>query len=194
MGKRIAFIAGYFISSFLVFIILTAALLTTLFSSNSLHKTIIYAEKPKYQALPEETREINGMITTSDSRITALEEFFARYDSPLKPYAELIVTEADKHGLDYRLVPAIAMKESTLCHKIPKHSHNCWGYGIYGGKTTYFTDYPEAITTVSKGLGERYVGIGLVSPEEIMKKYNPVSNGSWAETVNFVMGQISTHL
>ena len=37
-------------------------------------------------------------------------------------------------GFDYRLLPAIAMQESTLCRSIPVDSHNCWGWGIYGDK------------------------------------------------------------
>lgn len=197
MGKKFAFVAGYFASSFLVIVLLVGTLLTTVFSSSDLHKTLIYdsgAQKPKYQALPERTREVVAEVTVEDGRVGALKRFFGEYESPLEPYAQLIVDEADKYNLDYRLVPSIAMKESTLCHKAPKHSHNCWGYGIYGGKTTYFTDYETAITTVSKGLGERYVGIGLVDPYEIMTKYNPVSTGSWAETVTYVMERISTRL
>lgn len=197
MGKKFMFIAGYFFSSIVILLVLISALLTTVFNSEELYKTLIYdsnAQKPKYQALPEETREVVAQTSIEDGRIVALERFFQDYKSPLEPYAEQIVMLADKYDLDYRLVPAIAMKESTLCHKIPKDSHNCWGYGIYGNKVTRFESYEQAINTVSKGLGERYIGIGLVDPYEIMTKYNPVSTGSWAETVSFVMEKISTRL
>jgi len=197
MGKKFMFIAGYFFSSFVILLVLISALLATVFDSEGLYKTLIYdsnAQKPRYQALPEETREVVAETSIEDGRIAALERFFKDYKSPLEPYAQKIVMLADKYGLDYRLVPAIAMKESTLCHKIPKNSHNCWGYGIYGDKVTRFENYEEAINTVSKGLGERYVDIGLVDPYEIMTKYNPVSTGSWAETVSFVMEKISTRL
>jgi len=197
MGKKFMFIAGYFLSSLIILLALTGALLSTIFNSEQSYKTLVYdnnGQKPKYQALPEETREVIIQTTSSDSRISALEKFFSDYDSPLLPHAQLIVNLADKYSMDYRLVPAIAMKESTLCHKIPKDSHNCWGYGIYGDKVTRFENYEEAIATVSKGLGERYVGIGLIDPQQIMTKYNPVSTGSWAETVSFVMEKISTRL
>ncbi len=197
MGRKIILTGAYFFSSLVLLLILTAALLSTLFSSNELHKTLIYdsdVQKPKYQALPEKVKEVTTTATTEDGRVGALERFFAGYESPLEPHAQLIVDEADKYGMDYRLVPAIAMKESTLCHKIIKNTHNCWGYGIYGDKVTYFDNYEEGIRTVSKGLGERYIGIGLVDPYEIMTKYNPVSTGSWAETVTFVMEKISTRL
>lgn len=197
MGKKLLLIAGYFFSSLVIFFVLTLTLLTTLFSSNELSKTLVYnsnSPKPKYQALPEKTLEVKAETSVMDGRVTALERFFNEYDSPLEPYAQLIVEQADKYGMDYRLVPAIAMKESTLCHKIIKDTHNCWGYGIYGDKVTYFDNYEEGIKTVSKGLGERYVGIGLVDPYEIMTKYNPVSTGSWAETVSYVMERITTRL
>lgn len=197
MGKKMFFIAGYFLSSIILLLILTTVLLSTIFNSTDLHKTLIYdsdVQKPKYQALPERTKQVRALTTAQDGRVGALERFFKAYDSPLEPYAQLIVDEADEHGLDYRLVPAIAMKESTLCHKIIKNTHNCWGYGIYGDKVTYFDDYEEGIKTVSKGLGDRYVAIGLVDPYEIMTKYNPVSTGSWAETVSYVMERISTRL
>jgi hypothetical protein len=197
MGKKFMFMVGYFLSSLIILFALTGALLSTIFNSEQGYKTLVYdsnAQKPKYQALPEETREVVAKTSIQDGRVTALQKFFAQYESPLEPYARLIVELADKYNLDYRLVPAIAMKESTLCHKIPKDSYNCWGYGIYGGKVTHFEDFEKAINTVSKGLGERYVGIGLVEPAEIMTKYNPVSTGSWAETVSFVMEKISTRL
>lgn len=197
MGRKLVFIAGYFVSSFFLFLILTATLLTMLFNSAESHKTLIYdsdAQKPKYQALPENTKEMVAGVSISDGRILALEKFFNEYGSPLEPHAELIVELADKYEMDYRLIPAIAMKESTLCKFTPKDSNNCWGYGIYGDKVTRFENYEEAIITVSKGLGERYAGLGLVDPIEIMARYNPVSTGTWAETVSYVMERISTRL
>lgn len=197
MGKKFLLIAGYFFSSIIILFLLTLALLSSIFNSSDSSKVQILGssnQKPKYQALPEETREVVSKTSVQDGRVTALERFFSEYDSPLEGHAGLIVDLADEYGMDYRLVPAIAMKESTLCHKIPKNSHNCWGYGIYGDKVTRFESYKEGIETVSKGLGERYVGIGLVDPYEIMTKYNPVSTGSWAETVSFVMERITTRL
>src|SRR3989344_9708335 len=155
MGKKFMFIAGNFLSSLIILFALTGALLSTIFNSEQGYKTLVYdsnAQKPKYQALPEETREVVAKTSIQDGRVTALQKFFAQYESPLEPYAGLIVELADKYNMDYRLVPAIAMKESTLCHKIPKDSYNCWGYGIYGGKVTRFENYEEAIATVSKGL------------------------------------------
>ena len=66
-------------------------------------------------------------------------------------------------------------------------SHNCWGYGIYGDLVTKFNSYPDGMETVAKGLKKNYIDRGLDTPEEIMAKYTPPSQGSWAAGVNRVM-------
>ncbi len=123
-------------------------------------------------------------------KVANLEGFFKKHDSPLFDHAEFIVRTADKYKLDYRLVPAIAMQESTLCKNIPKNSYNCWGWGIYGNKITRFESYEQAIETVSKGLKENYIDQGLVTTYQIMQRYTPSSNGSWANAVNWVIRHI----
>ena len=82
------------------------------------------------------------------------------------------------------------MQESTLCKNIPKNSYNCWGWGIYGNKITRFESYEQAIETVSKGLKENYIDQGLVTTYQIMQRYTPSSNGSWANAVNWVIRHI----
>ncbi len=125
-----------------------------------------------------------------DARIAYLKSFLRKYDSELYDHAEAIVESADKHKIDYRLVPAIAMQESNLCRVIPNGSHNCWGWGIYGNTITRFASYPEAIETVSSGLRKYYYDQGLTTPDQIMQKYTPSSNGSWANGVNYFFRRI----
>ena len=122
-----------------------------------------------------------------DIRVTNLKSFFRKYNSPLFDYSEHIVKKSDQYKLDYRLLPAIAMKESTLCKNIPSNSHNCWGWGIYDNKVTRFDSYEDAINTISKGLKENYIDKGFITTTQIMQKYTPSSNGSWARAVNIVM-------
>ncbi len=143
-----------------------------------------------FAALPSVENVLGDSIISKDARIEIIKQFFAKYKSPLEPYAENIVKDADKYGLDYRLLPAIGMQESNLCHKIITDSYNCWGFGIYGKKVTRFESYPEAIDTVSKTLANNYIAGGLDTPEKIMKKYTPSSNGSWAYSVNYFMNQL----
>jgi hypothetical protein len=122
-----------------------------------------------------------------DPRVATLKSFFRKHESPLYDHAEFIVTLSDTYGLDFRLLPAIAMQESNLCKKIPAGSYNCHGWGIYGGQVPHFSSYEESFTAVAKGLKKEYIDKGLVTPTDIMSKYNPTSaaaGGSWARGVN----------
>lgn len=127
---------------------------------------------------------VTAEVKLGDSRVANLKRFFRKYNSPLYDHAEFIVNASDKYQFDYRLLPAIAMQESGVCRVIPNDSHNCWGWGIYGTTVTRFDSYPLAIEAVSKGLKTGYIDKGLTTPEQIMAKYTPSSNGSWAHGVN----------
>lgn len=133
------------------------------------------------------TSEILTEFKTQDIRVANLKFFFRKYESVLYDKSEYIVKMADQYKLDYRLIPAIAMQESGLCKHIYEGSHNCWGWGIYGNKVTRFDSYEEAIETISRGLKKNYIDKGLVTPEDIMRKYTPPSTGSWSFGVNFFL-------
>ena len=134
--------------------------------------------------------EILTEFKTADIRVANLKYFFRKYDSVLYDQAEYIVSMADMYKLDYRLIPAIAMQESNLCKHIYEGSHNCWGWGIYGDKVTRFDSYNEAIETISRGIKKNYIDKGLTTPEAIMRKYTPPSDGSWAFGVNTFLKMI----
>ena len=150
--------------------------------------------KAEYSAVPEKNQETAHVLSANEARIEVLREFFARYNSPLEDFAENIVESADKYGIDYRLLPAIAMQESTLCLKSPKDTNNCWGFGIYDTKKTSFDNLAQGIETVSKTLSEQYHAQGLVEPQDIMSKYAPSNTGVWAENVSYVLSRISASL
>jgi hypothetical protein len=132
--------------------------------------------------------EFSSEIGTADSRAANLKSFFRKYNSALYDEAEFIVQVSDENQFDYRLIPAIAMQESNLCKYIPDDSYNCWGWGIYGNNVTKFSSYHEAIETVAEGLKKEYIDKGLVRASDIMEKYTPSSNGSWAHGVNTFLG------
>lgn len=152
--------------------------------------TVILQEFSEISGDEFSNQEIEYYIddTVRDRRVAVLKAFFRKYDSPLYDHADFIVKVSDEYGLDYRLIPAISMQESTACKFIPHNSYNCWGWGIYGNKITRFNSYPEAIETIAKGLKKNYIDKGLTSPEQIMAKYTPSSNGSWARGVGHVLG------
>lgn len=135
-------------------------------------------------------REILTEFKTADIRVANLKYFFRKYGSVLYDQADFIVQMADTYKLDYRLIPAIAMQESGLCKHIYERSHNCWGWGIYGTKVTRFESYNQAIETISRGIKKNYIDKGLTTPEAIMRKYTPPSDGSWAFGVNTFLKMI----
>lgn len=143
-----------------------------------------------FSSYPSSLPSISAEAVGADARTELIRQYLEKYDSPLEPYASFLVETSDKYKLDYRLLAAIAQQESNLCKKIPDESHNCWGWGIHSRGTLTFTSYTEAIDTVAKGVKEKYVDIGLTTPEEIMGKYTPSSNGSWANGVNLFMNQM----
>ena len=140
--------------------------------------TLISAEEEK------SSEQLLTEFNTSDIRVANLKYYFRRYESVLYDESDYFVKMADQYKLDYRLLPAIAMQESNLCQHIIEGSYNCWGWGIYGNKVTRFSSYDEAIETISRGIKKNYIDKGLTTPEEIMRKYTPPSDGSWAFGVN----------
>ncbi len=182
---------GFLAITPLFFFTLIALILSNAMSNDKRAGVLGYStQRVTYAALPSTQQIELGDVVEKEARIEIVEQFFIRYGSPLAPYAKMIVETADEHSLDHRLLPAIAMQESNLCKKAPEGSHNCWGYGIYGGKVTRFESYPEAIETVARGLAKNYKQKGMHTPEEIMEVYTPSSDGSWARSVTHFMNQL----
>jgi hypothetical protein len=159
---------------------------------------IVYSTQNVRQMLrsnPEEITTLSGTSSASNmirkENIRKLESYFAKNESPLYPYARLIVEQAQLYGVDYRLVPAIAMNESTLCKNIHEDSYNCWGWGIYGDIVTRFESYEDAIRTITRGIREQYYDRGMSSPSAIMRAYTPSSpDGVWAKKIEWTYRQI----
>jgi hypothetical protein len=131
----------------------------------------------------EDLIEIRSEITKSDARPVIIEKYLAKYKSPLLPYARQIFEISETYGFEYYWIVAIAQQESNLCKKIPQDSHNCWGYGIHKNGTLKFENYDLALKSYAEYLKREYFDKGLNTPELIMKKYCPHSDGSWARGV-----------
>lgn len=195
--KNALLLLGFFV---LTPFVLALALSLTLTLSYTSSKAVLGASDGftvkgpvAYAALPSNSNETFSIeFVPEDARVELVRQFLQKYDSPLEPYASLIVETSEKYGLDHRLIPAIAMQESNLCKKVREDSdHNCWGYGIYGGKGRAFDSYEHGIEVVSESLSRKYKkNNGLITPSEIESLYNPNSDGSWAFSVNFFMDQM----
>lgn len=131
-------------------------------------------------------------IIAGDARPLLIKHYLTKYNSPLLPYADTIMETSAAYGFDYRWIVAIAQQESNLCKKIPENSYNCWGYGITSAGTLRFNDYETAIRSFGNYLKTEYFDKGLTTPETIMKKYCPPSDGSWAAGVKQFFSDIES--
>lgn len=136
---------------------------------------------------------VTSILESEDGRAKIVANFLERYNSPLKPYdhfGAVFVDIADRYGIDFRLLPAIAMQESNLCKTIPEGSYNCLGFGIHSRGTLAFDSFEANFERAGKELKANYINQGRITPEMIMKKYTPSSNGSWANSVNQWMAEM----
>lgn len=130
-----------------------------------------------------------------DSRVTKLKAYLEKHDSPMAANAHVFVREADKNGLDWKLVAAIAGTESTFGKHIPSDSFNAWGWGIPTGAQSgiRFHNWEEGIATVSEGLATRYFGRGAKTIYDVGWIYAANGN-SWGNHVSFFMNQIDSFI
>lgn len=156
-------------------------------ASETKPQAILQAGVSVFAALPDISPSITTQIGSSDARAEILNQYLKYYSSPLSEYADFIVTTADKYGVDFRLITAIAQQESNLCKYIPPNTYNCWGWGIHSQGTLGFSSFKEGIDVVTAGLKSEYIDKGYTSVDEIMSKYTPSSPGSWAHGVNTFM-------
>jgi hypothetical protein len=136
----------------------------------------------------------DAQVGSEDARPQIVANFLKRYQSPLQPYDEYgqkLVEIADRYGIDFRLLPAIAMQESNLCKSTnPGAPHNCLGFGIHKSGTLDFDSYEDGFDRAGRELKTFYIDQGLTTVELIESKYTPSSNGSWANSVNQWMAEM----
>ncbi len=145
-----------------------------------------------YAALPSNQNVLGASVATNDNRLESLQNFLATYHSPLYPYASLIISDADTYNIDYRLIPGIAMQETTLCKKtLPNAQYNCWGWGIWGKQVKNFNSYEDGIDTISRYFANRKEK-GIVSLDAIGNIYNPGNTNHWKENVAKFMAEMYT--
>ena len=192
-GKKIIFVSIFFTIAPIALLASIFSLVVLINSQNQPDKSalnIVETQKTGvriYASLPAEFPSVAGEVHAADSRTEIIRQYLNYYNSPLEPHSSKLVEEADKNGLDFRLLTAIAQQESNLCKKIPEGSNNCWGWGIHSRGTLGFSSFEEGIEIVSKGLKESYVDKGLLTLDDIMSKYTPLSPGTWSHGVSTFM-------
>ncbi len=129
---------------------------------------------------------LENSIPAVDKRAIKLKKFLESYGSPLAEYAENFIESADKYGLDWKLVPAIAGVESTFGKNIPAGSFNAYGWA---NGAFYFESWEQSIDLVSETLKEKYIDRGLDTPYKMGPVYAPPSK-TWAYKVIYFMNKL----
>ena len=128
----------------------------------------------------------------ANPRVRILKAYFAKYKSPLVENASDFVEAADYYGVDWRLLPSITGVESTFGKFTPGNekypSYNGWGWGVYGTQALYFKSWREGIFTVTQGLKENYINLGLDTPFKMNRKY--AASPSWGGKVTYFMNDL----
>lgn len=122
------------------------------------------------QALDQEAKDLKA-------KAEAIDTYFKDHDMPLEGMGKKMVEEAEKNGLDWRLLAAISVRESTggkfACIKATYNSFG-WGSCKIGFKSN-----EQAIETVAKNLGGNNPNTARhyadKNTREILKAYNPPS-------------------
>jgi len=109
-----------------------------------------------------------------------IDQFLAKYDSPLTGLGNVFTRKAKKQGIDPRLLVAIAGAESSFGKNVAPGTHNPFGWGPH----IPFPSWNKAIGTVAKGLSDNYFGEGLNTIGEISSKYAPVGASNDPNNMN----------
>ncbi len=91
--------------------------------------------------------KIETMIIWKE-RAEAIDRYFSERSMPLEGYGMKMVLEAEKNSIDWRLVPAIAIRESSGGKFACKHNPFGWD-----SCKTRFESMEDAIETVARNLG-----------------------------------------
>jgi hypothetical protein len=147
-------------------------------------------------AAPGTAQVLSASVVSGDARVYLVQSFLQDHKSPMSPYAEHIVAEADRNGLDFRLIPAIAMCESNAGKKMPmKREFNFAGIAVYTGQNygKAFDSWEHAITWVSEYIKSRYYDRGVTDLKDIGAIWAPPSveaGHSWSRCVETFQNEI----
>jgi len=129
------------------------------------------------------------VVVEKDTRAARIDAYFARFSLPLTGYGAQFVAVADKYNLDWRLLPAIGMRETTggkfACHNNP------FGWGSCKIK---FTSFANAIDHVGMHLGGEHINTDQYyknrTSEEKLHYYNGTVIKTYVREVVKIMDRI----
>lgn len=130
---------------------------------------------------------VNAAI--NDTRATQMHQVLVKYDSPMLGSEIALIRIAEKYGLDWTLLAAIAGTESSFGRHMPFKCLNPYGWGVGGDNKLCFDSFTDAAEAVALGLSKKY---NTRSLETIATTYNKVSTEGWISHTKFFMNKIKT--
>ncbi len=119
-------------------------LFSSVLVTNTLKSTTLFATTTdELEKIDENTDSVEDL-----EKAKRLDDYFAQRSMPLSGYGIEFVHAANKYGLDWRLIAAIGVRESSG----GKHLMNNNPFG-WGSAKIKFADFSEAIDVVSSNLG-----------------------------------------
>jgi hypothetical protein len=130
---------------------------------------------PNKSVVEESSIEIG--LVLKETKAAAIDAYFEKYNMPLKGKGMKMVEEAEKNEIDWRLLAAISVRESTggkyACKKATNNPFG-WGSCKIG-----FETMDQAIETVARNLGGNNPRTAYhyedKTTREILNAYNPPS-------------------
>lgn len=146
------------------------------------------------QVMDQKAKELEARFdSVRQIKADAINAYFKERDMPLFGMGQKMVEEAEKNNLDWRLLPAIAVRESTGgkfdCIKV---SNNPFGWGSC---KIGFKSNEDAIETVARNLGGNNPNTAKhydnKTTDQILKAYNPPSIvPNYVKQVKSIMNKI----
>lgn len=138
---------------------------------------------------PDEVRKVTEAMIIERERAAALDSYFAKYQMPLEGYGLKLVREAEKNHIDWRLMAAIAVRESS------GGKHQCGNNPFgWGSCKINFDSIDEAVEIVALNLGggnPRTKAYYKGDTREKLLHYNGKVIPPYPEEVLWIMERIS---
>lgn len=177
------------LQSFALFPIFAANLITPL----GVHKTPTVAVLTSPEIRPLVAITTDNKQKVHDEKVKKVEAYFADKNLPIAAYADKLVEEAEKNGLDWTFVAAFSMAESTGCKFM--HNNNCFGWG---SAKIRFESIEEGIEIVAWNLGGNNPATAKYykdkTIDQIINTFNPPSvNARYNGIIKHVMESIKDY-
>lgn len=129
--------------------------------------------------------------TPVDNRAEIIDNYYKERNMPLEGYGKKMVEISDKYGLDWRLLPAISIRETSgglhTC-KNPKAKNNSFGWGSC---KIGFNSIEESIETIGYKFTHLNVYKGKTT-KQILYHYNGTVVPTYPTEVLAIMDKIKT--